>query len=248
MNSKENKKLIIIIIILIIFLIIGIILGYSIITKDNENNKISINESTEEAEINNNILNAEKQKKELGWELTLANAEHKIPEDYKFELENIDDTRKFDSRAIEYLKNMMNDIRKAGISNIWVQSSYRSIEDQTRIYNREMQKHINQGKTEEEAKKLTEEVIMIPGCSDHNLGLAVDFNDAETTFEDTKAFEWLTQNAEKYGFILRYPKDKENITKVTYEPWHWRYVGEKSAKQMNELGMCLEEYVEYIAY
>ncbi len=109
-----------------------------------------------------------------------------------------------------------------------------------------MQKHINQGKTEEVARRLTEEVIMIPGCSDHNLGLAVDFNDAETTFEDTKAFTWLKQNAENYGFVMRYPKDKEDITKITYEPWHWRYVGKDNAIEMNRLNMCLEEYVEYL--
>lgn len=57
---------------------------------------------------------------------------------------------------------------------------------------------------------------------------------------------WLKENAENYGFILRYPKEKENITKVTYEPWHWRYVGEENAKKINELGMCLEEYIESI--
>lgn len=78
------------------------------------------------------------------------------------------------------------------------------------------------------------------------MGLAVDFNDAETTFESTKAFSWLKQNAEDYGFIMRYPKDKEDITKITYEPWHWRYVGKDNAKEMNRLGMCLEEYVEYL--
>ncbi|MCI8518989.1 MAG: M15 family metallopeptidase [Clostridia bacterium] len=135
---------------------------------------------------------------------------------------------------------------RLGITNVWVQSAYRSIESQSRIYNREMQKHINQGKTEEVARRLTEEVIMIPGCSDHNLGLAVDFNDAETTFEDTKAFTWLKQNAENYGFVMRYPKDKEDITKITYEPWHWRYVGKDNAIEMNRLNMCLEEYVEYL--
>lgn len=89
-------------------------------------------------------------------------------------------------------------------------------------------------------------MINKPECSDHNLGLAVDFNYVKEDFENTKAFKWLTKNAENYGFILRYPKGKEYITKVDYEPWHWRYVGEENAKKMNELNMCLEEYVEYL--
>ena len=68
----------------------------------------------------------------------------------------------------------------------------------------------------------------------------------DSSFENTNAFKWLKDNAENYGFVLRYPKQKEDITQVTYEPWHWRYVGEENAKKMNELGLCLEEYVEYL--
>lgn len=187
------------------------------------------------------------EKKQLEWNLTLANSENPIPKDYKITLESIDEYRKFDSRAINYLKNMLNDIRKEGITNIWVQSSYRSVEDQTRIYNNKVQEYKNKGKSEENAKKLTEEVINKPGCSDHNLGLGVDFNYVKEDFEDTQAYKWLIKNAEDYGFVLRYPKNKENITKVNYEPWHWRFVGIDDAKKMNELKMCLEEYVEYLS-
>lgn len=139
---------------------------------------------------------------------------------------------------------MLNDIRKDGIENIWVQSAYRSIEDQTKIYNNKVEEYKSKGKTYEEAKRLTEEIVNKPGCSDHNLGLAVDFNYVDGLFENTKAYKWLMENAENYGFILRYPK--ENITKVNYEPWHWRFVGIQHAKKMNELEICLEEYVEYL--
>lgn len=75
----------------------------------------------------------------------------------------------------------------------------------------------------------------------------MDFNYVNNSFEDTKEFNWLKQNAEKYGFILRYPKEKESITKMTYEPWHWRYVGEENAKKMKSLGLCLEEYIDYLS-
>lgn len=235
-KSKKNRRIIlfIVLVILIIRGIVGLISNNSKKSKENLITNETVN--VVESKIN----------KDLGWELTLVNLDNKIPENYKITLKNIDEYRQFDSRAIEYLNNMMNDMIKAGISNVWVQSAYRSIESQTKVYNDKIKEYESQGKTKEEAKELTERLIMIPGCSDHNLGLAVDFNYVEDEFENTKGFKWLTENAEDYGFIIRYPKNKENITKVKYEPWHWRYVGEKNAKEMNKLGMCLEEYVEYL--
>jgi len=104
----------------------------------------------------------------------------------------------------------------------------------------------NRARIREEARKLTLQVINEPKTSEHNLGLAVDFNYVNEEFDETKAFEWLQENAEDYGFILRYRQDKEDITKVDYEPWHWRYVGVENAKEINRLDMCLEEYVEYL--
>ena len=141
---------------------------------------------------------------------------------------------------------MINDMKKDGHTSIWVQSSYRSVARQKELYENSINKYLKQGKTQEEAEKLTDEYINKPGSSDHNLGLAVDFNYVDNTFADTDEYQWLLENAENYGFILRYPKDKEDITKIAYESWHWRYVGEEHAKKMNELNMCLEEYVEYL--
>lgn len=183
---------------------------------------------------------------QLEWNLTLVNQDNKIPENYNINLESIDEYRKFDSRAINYLKAMLNDMKKDGIKDIWVQSAYRSIEKQTEIYNNKVEEYMQLGKTKEQAKSLTEETINKPGYSEHNLGLSLDFNYVNKDFEKTKAFSWLKQNAENYGFILRYSKEKENITKVKYEPWHWRYVGKEHAKKINELNMCLEEYIEYL--
>ena len=182
----------------------------------------------------------------LDWKLTLINQNNKFPEDYNISLESIDEYRKFDSRAIKYLMKMLNDMKDNGITNIWVQSSYRSVEYQQKIYTNQIEQYKKQGKTEQEAIVLTEKIINKPGYSEHNLGLAVDFNYVNEEFEDTKAFKWLKENAENYGFILRYPKEKEDITKIKYEPWHWRYVGEENAKKMNKLNMCLEEYIECI--
>ena len=183
---------------------------------------------------------------DLGWELVLVNSDNKIPEDYEFELEYIDANRQFDNRAIVYLKEMLIAAKSDGITNLWAQSTYRSIETQEGVFNDKVKQYMRQGMSEEESRKLTERSINKPGYSEHNLGISVDFNYVNNDFENTKAFKWLNENAENYGFILRYKEEKEDITKVKYEPWHWRYVGKENAIKMNELDMCLEEYVEYL--
>lgn len=180
------------------------------------------------------------------WELTLVNFENSLPIDFEPDLSDIDETRKFDSRAIEYLNRMIADMKKDNISGIWVQSAYRSIKTQEQVFNRQVNEYIRDGRSKEEAEELTLKIINKPGTSEHNLGLAVDFNYVNLEFEETKAFTWLKENAENYGFILRYEKEKEDITKVEYEPWHWRYVGKENAKKINELDMCLEEYIQYL--
>lgn len=179
------------------------------------------------------------------WKLTLVNYENALPSNFSIKLASIDRSRKFDARAIDELKKMIKDMKKDGIENVWVQSSYRDIKYQEKIFNEKIDKYVEQGKSREEAEKLTLKTINKPGTSEHNLGLAVDFNYVDYTFDETQGFKWLKENAENYGFILRYPKEKENITKIDYEPWHWRYVGVENAKKINELGMCLEEYIKY---
>ena len=143
-------------------------------------------------------------------------------------------------------KRYLKDMKKSGVTNIWVQSAYRSIEYQTDLFNNKINYFMLLGNTREEAEKLTLQTINRPGTSEHNLGLAVDFNYVNNDFEKTEEFKWLQKNAENYGFILRYKQEKEDITKVDYEPWHWRYVGVENAKKMNELDMCLEEYIDYL--
>lgn len=249
-KRKLNKKKVAFVAIIFLLFIISIVKALTpdktVETSSNDNNTqlsvaSNIPDNQEEEQPEPTI------KKEItDWRLTLANSENILPEDFEVEVANIDDTRQFDARAIEYLKQMMNDMSKDGISNVWVQSAYRSVERQKELYDNSVQKYLKQGKTQEEAEKLTDEYINKPGASDHNLGLAVDFNYVDNKFEDLDGFKWLQENAENYGFILRYPKDKEDITKISYESWHWRYVGEEHAKKMNELDMCLEEYIEYL--
>ena len=232
--------------ILAILILIIIILSIILINSNKkEENEEQYSENTE-----NNITQKEEiknsQKEITDWKLILVNIDNAIPNDYNMELVDIDEYRKFDSRAIDALKEMIEAERKSGASGIWVQSAYRSIEYQEEVFNKQVQEYINEGKTKEEAEELTLKIINKPGTSEHNLGLAVDFNYANNDFEDSTAFTWLKENAEDYGFILRYPKEKVDITKVDYEPWHWRYVGIENAKEINKLGYCLEEYIEYL--
>ena len=248
-RNTLNAKKVLFAIFLILLILVVIIRTHK---KDNDSynnlgeNTTQVSASTDD-KTEDETSNEDKPKKEItDWRLTLVNYENLLPEDFEIEVANIDETRQFDARAIEYLNKMMNDMRKSGISNVWVQSAYRSVERQKELYDNSVNKYINQGKTQEEAEKLTDEYINKPGSSEHNLGLAVDFNYVDNKFEDLKAFTWLQENAENYGFILRYPKHKEDITKISYESWHWRFVGEEHAKKMNELDMCLEEYVEYL--
>ena len=211
-----------------------------------ENNFNKLNKETGDL-IENNITNEVIQEKKMDdWRIRLVNYENVLPDNYEIELKNIDSTRQFDARAIEELINMMTAMKKDGITNIWVQSSYRSITRQREIFDKKVNTYLLQGKTQEEAERLTLQTINKPGTSDHNLGLAIDFNYIDYAFDELKGFKWLQQNAEKYGFILRYRKDKEDITKVNYEPWHWRYVGVEHAKKINELDFCLEEYIDFL--
>ena len=153
----------------------------------------------------------------------------------------------YDARAVSYLNAMCAAAEKDGI-NLLVISSHRTNARQTTLYNNQVNKQrANHPElSESEIKKKAATISAYPGTSEHELGLAVDFNSVEESIENTKEYQWLKTHAADYGFILRYTKQKQSITGVIYEPWHYRYVGEKHAKKINQLGYCLEEYIEYL--
>ena len=110
---------------------------------------------------------------------------------------------------------------------------------------------MGQGLSEQDAINKANYERTFSGTSEHNTGLGFDILQSgnytlSTSFENSAQFKWLMENAENYGFVLRYAKDKTDITGIMYEPWHFRYVGVEHAKKMNELGLCLEEYIEYL--
>ena len=263
LNRLANKHVLQLSIILFLLIIIAVvvIVARKVILNDGqatnfETSEISNNDNSEQSQNTTNSTNETGTENSSNtvtasnnlsllddWQIRLVNRENPLPDDFTVELENLDASRKFDKRAIEPLKQMICDMRDQGIKNIWAQSTYRSIEYQKGLYEKSINKYLKQGKSQEEAQKLTDEYINRPGTSEHHLGLAVDFNNVDEGFENTKAYKWLLENASDYGFILRYPKEKENITGIEYEPWHWRYVGLEHAKKMKEQNLCLEEYV-----
>ena len=185
------------------------------------------------------------------WKLRVANSENVLPADFSVKTALItpayarDQGMSFDARAVADLNAMLAAANKEG-AKLLVISCFRTLTKQTNLYNAEVNKWLGRGYSEAEAKAKAGTIVAVPGTSDHNLGLAVDLNSVEESFENTKEFDWLQEHAAEYGFVMRYPKHKQDITKIIYEPWHYRYVGKEHAAKMNELDMCLEEYVEYL--
>lgn len=114
------------------------------------------------------------------------------------------------------------------------------------MFDRAVQQNLAKGMDWELADATAAKSIARPGRSEHNTGLAVDLNGVAEDFDTTAEYRWLQENAEDFGFILRFPADKESVTGIRFEPWHYRYVGVEHAKEMNRLGMCLEEYIDYL--
>lgn len=141
---------------------------------------------------------------------------------------------------------------KLGLEQVVIISGYRSYAYQEKLFMRKIDHFRKQGLEDEMAKIKAAQIVAMPGHSEHQLGLAVDLavwsmKDLEdpltTDFDQTDTGQWLLQNSPRYGLILRYPKDKVAITQITYEPWHYRYVGQKAAQKMHENHWCLEEYL-----
>lgn len=243
---KKSHILIYIIIILIVFIL------YIKLYENNKSieslGKIEENTIFTQNEIINGQVNIDKDINQ--WELLLVNSENKISEDYNIELEKIETNQYVDMRIAKNLRNMLNDARKLGLDPI-ICSSYRTMEKQTELYNKKVKEYIKRGYGNKKAKEIAAKWVAMPGTSEHQTGLAVDIVSKKYQMlnekqADTKTQQWLMENCYDYGFILRYPREKNNITKITYEPWHYRYVGIENAKEIKEKNLCLEEYIQYL--
>ena len=168
-----------------------------------------------------------------GWNLILVNRENYIPADYEVQLTELSNGKKVDSRIYPELQEMFNDARAQGYG-LFVREGYRTQEEQQQLLDEKIEAYENEGKSKSEAKKLAEQWVAIPGTSEHQLGIAVDINADTTKSSSDDVYSWLAENAHKYGFVLRFADGTSNITGITQEPWHFRYVGKKAAKIMYE--------------
>ena len=141
-------------------------------------------------------------------------------------------------------KEMFLEARRQGVGRYKITSGYRSASYQEQLFQAQVKKNPQYGND-----PFSDPVKVMPGkLSEHTTGLALDIlseshSTADDAYAETQEGKWLAQHAPEYGFIQRYPKQKEHLTGVIFEPWHYRYVGKKDALAIAEAGLCLEEYV-----
>lgn len=183
--------------------------------------------------------------------MVLVNHTSKMPDDYTFDTKECGSATAVNKTLQTVACDAFLEMQKAAAADgvtVWMQSGYRSVSYQTNLYEKKTNYYKQQGYDDAKAKEMAAAIVNPPGYSEHNCGLAADLNSPEHTgldegFENTAAFRWLCQHAGEYGFILRYPKGAEEKTEITYEPWHWRYVGVENAAKINASGLCFEDYI-----
>ena len=173
--------------------------------------------------------------------LILVNSENAFPDNVNLNLVSFNGYQVADT-IYNDLARMYNAALNDNIT-LKINNAYRSKDEQNQIFESKMNAYENEGYTKEKAYEQTTLTVQVPGYSEHETGLAIDFSNEGHYDENEKMWEWLKNNAYKYGFILRYPEDKYEITKINYEPWHYRYVGKKAAKDITNKNLTLEEYL-----
>lgn len=233
-NLKVNNFLKIFIVLLVIVILIFILWDNFCKNMDNLSyNSFNYSSTNNTLNTNNDIEN---------WNLILVNKWNKIPDNYNVELVEVPGGEKIDKRIYEPLTQMLNDAKESNWDEIpVVVAGYRTNEKQTEPYEEKIKEYKKKGYSEKEAITEAEKWVSVPGYSEHQIGLAVDINGA--TYD---LYFWLQENSYKYGFIFRYPGNKTDITGISEEVWHYRYVGKEVAKEIYDKGICLEEYLENI--
>lgn len=185
------------------------------------------------------------------WNLILINHDNPLPENFKIpELTQLRNGHAIDKRAYPALQEMMDAARAENLDPL-ICSSFRTWDKQEELYQNKVNSLLDQGYSQKEAEANAAIWVAIPGTSEHQAGLAVDIVDTsyqqlDEAQEHTAVQKWLMAHCAEYGFILRYPTNKSELTGIGYEPWHYRYVGKEAAKAIMEQGLCLEEYLAAI--
>ena len=256
---KEHKRLVIY---SIIVLFIGGMLGSSIGRSKEEKRsekkvaqavaKVQEKDDKKLKEVEKQLYDLKEQvngeEVKLPWNMVLVNGDHPMEEGYVPQLKELEEGLSLDSRIIDAAKEMLADAKKAGL-HIDICSAYRSVERQEQVFGESMKERVKDGMSYWDAFNETALNVAIPGTSEHALGLALDlisnqYTELDERQETTAEAKWLKENCHKYGFILRYPPEKTNITGIIYEPWHYRYVGVENATEIMKLGITLEEYLQ----
>lgn len=185
------------------------------------------------------------------WMLFVVNNDNPLPDGYVPTTKVVQDTFELDVRCADYAIAMIEAAEADGIY-LNVSSAYRSVQKQQENIDFYIEWYMSEGMTYDEAVYNTYLMVAVPGCSEHNAGIAMDIisldymewhQELETDFDQLPEFDWLQENSWKYGFIMSYPKGKEDVTGFPYEPWHYRYVGITHAKIIHERGITFNEYL-----
>ena len=189
--------------------------------------------------------------------LVVVNPWNPVPEDYALDLVELSTAVSVsdsyvDASCSEAMTQMILDCNAYSGATVCVVSAYRSVELQTNNFNNRVQKYLDAGYDYDTAYAEAASVIAVPGTSEHHLGLAADIIDTQNwglvqEQEKLAGQKWLMENCWKYGFILRYPADKRDVTGIIYEPWHYRYVGTELAAELHTLGLTVEEYMDMLS-
>lgn len=271
-EAQRRRKVIILSVVTVLVLITGIALGLSMCghseddpdetpsgnmdsqggeagnQQDPENQVIPGGEDVSDNPDDPDEGQGEQMTAKIPWNLVLVNPWNKMEEGYVPELKTLDNGMEIDERCYDDLMDMLDAVYDEGLTPV-VCSAYRTQELQEELFDGQVTYFLNQGMTQPEAEKAAAKEVAVPGTSEHQLGLAVDIVDVTYQLldegqENTAVQQWLMENSWRYGFILRYPTDKTEITGIIYEPWHYRYVGREYAKEIYNSGLCLEEWLE----
>ncbi len=237
-------------ILLVIAFALGFLLGLFVGTKQEKEINFVMSSSASSPSEEAVTTDQNKYPENLPWNLTLVNFENPLPEDFEPEnMVEVDNGYIADSRIADATKKMIADARSTEDVRIIALSAYRDYEYQKELYDNKVQRlQQEKGYSVTKAREEAGTVVAVPGTSEHQLGLALDLVDArhvklDESQENTKAYQWLYEHCHEYGFIIRYPNGKTDITGIIYEPWHFRYVGVEAATVIMENNITLEEYL-----
>ena len=184
---------------------------------------------------------------ERDWRLMLVNPDNILPENFSVDLTMTKYGYEVDSRIVDDVTALIEGAAKDNVK-LLICYGYRTLEQSQQLFEKQLRKQRSYGLSEEAALAEAKRWVAPPGTSDHHTGLALDIVTPEHqvlnhAFYNTPAGQWMAEHSWEYGFVIRFPEDKQEITGITYEPWHLRFVGKEHAAEMHKNNECLEEYV-----